>query len=37
MPRRLTSAEFVTSGVGPRDFPTDGRPEIAVVECTARD
>ena len=31
MPRRITSAEFVTSGVGPRDFPIDGRPEIALV------
>jgi GTP-binding protein len=31
MPRRLVSAEFVTSAVFPRDFPTDGRPEIALV------
>ena len=31
MPRRITSAEFVISGVAPRDFPTDGRPEIAMV------
>jgi len=31
MPRRIVSAEFVVSGVGPRDFPTDGRPEIAMV------
>lgn len=31
MPRRIASAEFVVSGVGPRDFPADGRPEIALV------
>ena len=31
MPRRITSAEFVISAVVPRDFPTDGRPEIALV------
>ncbi len=31
MPRRVTSAEFVISAVLPRDFPTDGRPEIALV------
>jgi len=31
MPRRIASAEFVVSGVGPRDFPADGRPEIAMV------
>jgi GTP-binding protein len=31
MPRRTTSAEFVVSAVGPRDFPVDGRPEIALV------
>ena len=27
----MTSAEFVISAVFPRDFPTDGRPEIALV------
>ncbi len=31
MPRRIASAEFVVSAVFPRDFPTDGRPEIALV------
>jgi GTP-binding protein len=31
MPRRIASAEFVTSGVRPRDFPADGKPEIAMV------
>jgi len=31
MPRRITSAEFVISAVQPRDFPTDGRPEVALV------
>jgi len=31
MPRRIASAEFVVSGVGPRDFPADRRPEIAMV------
>jgi GTP-binding protein len=31
MPRRVTSAEFVVSAVLPRDFPTDGRPEVALV------
>ncbi len=31
MARRNVSAEFVTSAVGPRDFPTDGRPEVALV------
>jgi GTP-binding protein len=30
MPRRITSAEFVISAVLPRDFPTDGRPEVAL-------
>ena len=31
MPRSITSAEFVISAVWPRDFPVDGRPEIALV------
>jgi GTP-binding protein len=31
MPRRVTSAEFVVSAVLPRDFPSDGRPEVALV------
>lgn len=31
MTRRIASAQFVTSAVFPRDFPTDGRPEIALV------
>jgi GTP-binding protein len=31
MPRRVMSAEFVISAVLPRDFPTDGRPEVALV------
>jgi GTP-binding protein len=31
MPRRVASAEFVISAVRPRDFPTDGRPEVALV------
>jgi GTP-binding protein len=31
MPRRVISAEFVVSAVQPRDFPADGRPEIALV------
>jgi GTP-binding protein len=31
MARRISSAEFVVSAVGPRDFPSDGRPEIALV------
>ena len=31
MPRRVTSAEFVVSAVLPRDFPADGRPEVALV------
>lgn len=31
MSRRTMSAEFVTSAVAARDFPADGRPEIALV------
>ena len=31
MPRKITSADFVISAVLPRDFPTDGRPEVALV------
>jgi GTP-binding protein len=31
MARRIISAEFVVSAVLPRDFPTDGRPEVALV------
>jgi GTP-binding protein len=31
MPRKIISAEFVVSAVLPRDFPTDGRPEIGLV------
>jgi GTP-binding protein len=31
MARRITAAEFVISAVLPRDFPTDGRFEIALV------
>ncbi len=31
MPRRVASARFVISAAGPRDFPTDGLPEIAMV------
>ncbi|RPJ82445.1 MAG: GTP-binding protein [Acidobacteria bacterium] len=31
MPRRVAVAEFVTSAVGARDFPSDGLPEIAMV------
>ena len=31
MSRRITSAEFVISAVAPRDFPADGRPEVALV------
>lgn len=31
MTRRTASAQFVTSAVFPGDFPTDGRPEIALV------
>jgi GTP-binding protein len=31
MARRITAAEFVISAVQPRDFPVDGRPEIAFV------
>ncbi len=31
MSRRLTSADFVISAVGPRDFPIDARPEVALV------
>ncbi len=31
MPRKIVSAEFVISAVQPRDFPTDGRPEVALV------
>jgi GTP-binding protein len=31
MPRKITSADFVVSAVLPRDFPTDGRPEVALV------
>jgi GTP-binding protein len=31
MPRRITTAEFVISAVQPRDFPADGRAEIALV------
>jgi GTP-binding protein len=30
MAPRITSAEFVIGAVGSRDFPTDGRPEIAL-------
>jgi GTP-binding protein len=31
VPRRITSAEFVISAVVPRDFPSDARPEVALV------
>jgi GTP-binding protein len=31
MSRRITAAEFVISAVWPRDFPADGRPEVALV------
>jgi GTP-binding protein len=31
MPRKIDRAEFVISGVGPRDFPVDGRAEVALV------
>jgi len=31
MPRKIISAEFVVSAVLPRDFPADGRPEVALV------
>ena len=31
MPRRVTAADFVISAVAPRDFPVDGRPEVALV------
>lgn len=31
MPRRVASARFVISAAGPRDFPADGLPEIALV------
>jgi GTP-binding protein len=31
MPRRVASAEFVVSAVTARDFPADGRPEVALV------
>jgi GTP-binding protein len=31
MPRRTVSAAFVVSAASPRDFPTDGLPEIAFV------
>jgi GTP-binding protein len=31
MARKIVSAEFVISAVLPRDFPTDGRPEVALV------
>jgi GTP-binding protein len=31
MSRRITAAEFVISAVRPRDFPADGRPEVALV------
>ncbi len=31
MSRRIASAEFVISAVGPRDFPADARPEVALV------
>jgi GTP-binding protein len=31
MPRRAASARFVISAAGPRDFPADGPPEIAMV------
>jgi len=31
MARKIISAEFVISAVQPRDFPTDGRPEVALV------
>lgn len=31
MPRRLVSARFVISAAGPRDFPADGLPEVAMV------
>jgi GTP-binding protein len=31
MSRRIHSAEFVVSAVLPRDFPADGRPEVAFV------
>lgn len=31
MPRRVASADFVTSAVAARDLPADGRPEVALV------
>jgi GTP-binding protein len=31
MPRKIAFAEFVTSAVTTRDFPIDGRPEVALV------
>jgi GTP-binding protein len=31
MSRRVVAAEFVISAAGPRDFPADGLPEIALV------
>ena len=31
MSRRIASADFIVSAVSARDFPTDGRPEIAMV------
>ena len=31
MPRKIALAEFVTSAVGARDLPRDGRPEVAMV------
>jgi len=31
MSRRLTAADFVISAVTPRDFPSDARPEVALV------
>ena len=31
MSRKIISAEFVISAVLPRDFPSDGRPEVALV------
>jgi len=31
MPRKIDRAEFVISGVSVRDFPVDGRPEVALV------
>ena len=31
MPRKIDRAEFVISGVSVRDFPVDGRPEVALI------